>query len=712
MPIFQKCTLCSAMLMVMFLGAHQANAVELLSPSNTFRIPPAGTVATYQCEGGKAKTIKYAIETSDRDTLTVKVSGDGKEFGTYRRMAWQMAGTTLFNEMIYKGKVSKGVIGSTNLSAIGIFEKYKVNKSKIYVRGFSSIAEPPLPWHDMIMRVGARYSYQGRPITYTHSITDLSDKLTKEFGPQSIVSMHEVSDFELRWDGLVWSTSLRTEFAPSLGFAIRQEYKDSSYYKTTCELTSIDGPGAAYIAMGQVKPSTSSKIARTNSVAQPATRALVKLALTTDTEPPVLEVAKTIETTSLVAIIAGRVMDQSALSEVIINGVPVALDENGRFSIRRGVSLGESDISVAAVDVWGNVSEQIVKVIRTTSQQALPTGVRTPATPTVVKIVDTTPPVIEIVSGLKTNLEVQPISGRVIDASRVTSLTIGGKPAKLGAGGTFVVDHTPPIGESRLRIAAVDEHGNEAETFITVLRRPFIPKVDYGNYHALIIGNADYQYLPKLQTAVIDAKAVAKILKEKYDFRVRLLTDVNREEMIDAFDKLREELGKNDNLLIYYAGHGWFDEAEGRGYWQPVNARLNRRSNWMSNARLTDSIKALQAKHVMVVADSCYSGVLTRSIKVAERTIDYIERMASRRTRVVLTSGGLEPVMDSGGGEHSVFAEQFLKVLENNTGVLDGTQLFEKVRRPVVLAAPQTPQYSDIRFSGHDGGDFLFVRKY
>ena len=115
MSIFQKCVLCSTMLMVMFVGAHQANAVELLSPSNTFRIPPAGTIATYQCKGGKAKTIKYTIETSDRDTLTVKVSGDGKDFGTYRRKTWLMAGTTLFNEIIYKGKVSKGVLGSTTL---------------------------------------------------------------------------------------------------------------------------------------------------------------------------------------------------------------------------------------------------------------------------------------------------------------------------------------------------------------------------------------------------------------------------------------------------------------------------------------------------------------------------------------------------------------------------------------------------------------------
>ena len=184
---------------------------------------------------------------------------------------------------------------------------------------------------------------------------------------------------------------------------------------------------------------------------------------------------------------------------------------------------------------------------------------------------------------------------------------------------------------------------------------------------------------------MVDAKAIAKILDEEYGFRVQLLTDVTRDDMIDAFDELREELGEDDNLLVYYAGHGWLDKESGRGYWQPVNARINRRSKWMSNATLTDSLKVLKVKHVMVVADSCYSGVLTRSIKVPNRTRDYIERMASRRARLVLTSGGLEAVQDSGGGKHSVFAAQFLKVLENNTGVLDGTQLFEQVRRPVVL---------------------------
>jgi hypothetical protein len=42
---------------------------------------------------------------------------------------------------------------------------------------------------------------------------------------------------------------------------------------------------------------------------------------------------------------------------------------------------------------------------------------------------------------------------------------------------------------------------------------------------------------------------------------------------------------------------------------------------------------------------------------------------------------------------------------------MDGTMLFSQMRRPVMLAANQTPEYADVRNAGHDGGDFLFVRK-
>ncbi len=244
--------------------------------------------------------------------------------------------------------------------------------------------------------------------------------------------------------------------------------------------------------------------------------------------------------------------------------------------------------------------------------------------------------------------------------------------------------------------------------------RTFLDKgnVEFGNYHAVVIGINDYETLPDLKTALADARAVARMLKDQYGYKVHLLENPTRTEMLDKFDILREALNEKDNLLIYYAGHGWLDPQSGRGYWLPVNARSDRRSGWFSNGDLTDALQALFAKHVMVVADSCYSGTLTRSLTVSARIPDYIAHMAKKRTRVVLSSGGLEPVTDSGGGSHSIFAAQFLKALNDNQGVLDGTSLFEHIRKNVVLNADQTPQYSDIRHAGHEGGDFLFVRKH
>jgi hypothetical protein len=238
-----------------------------------------------------------------------------------------------------------------------------------------------------------------------------------------------------------------------------------------------------------------------------------------------------------------------------------------------------------------------------------------------------------------------------------------------------------------------------------------IPDIEFGAYHALVIGINDYKNLPKLNMARGDAKAVADMLREHYGFKITELIDPTREDILDAFDELRETLSEDDNLLVYYAGHGWLDQEAGRGYWLPVNARTDRRSRWFSNADLTDALRAILAKHVMVVADSCYSGTLTRSIKVSNRNPSYLRRMAEKRTRVVLTSGGLEPVQDAGGGKHSVFAAQFLKALRGNEAVIDGTQLFNEVRQNVVLNADQTPEYSDIRKAGHEGGDFLFVRR-
>ncbi len=93
------------------------------------------------------------------------------------------------------------------------------------------------------------------------------------------------------------------------------------------------------------------------------------------------------------------------------------------------------------------------------------------------------------------------------------------------------------------------------------------------------------------------------------------------------------------------------------------------------------------------------------------RAGDYWKRMASKWARVAITSGGLEPVADKGGGKNSPFAKAFIDALKGNQAIMDGTELFQSLRRPVMVAARQTPEYSDVRDAGHDGGDFLFVRK-
>ena len=237
--------------------------------------------------------------------------------------------------------------------------------------------------------------------------------------------------------------------------------------------------------------------------------------------------------------------------------------------------------------------------------------------------------------------------------------------------------------------------------------------IEFGNYNALVIGINNYQNLPKLTTAITDAKSVSKILKEEYGFKVTTLIDPDRLDIIDAFDELKDALTDEDNLLIYYAGHGWLDQDTDRGYWLPVDAKPGRRSRWVSNATITDTLKGLSAKHVMVVADSCYSGTLTRAADVGsrKRTKDYWKKMASKWARVAITSGGLEPVADKGGGKNSPFAKAFIDVLRDNGTIMDGMQLFNKMRRPVMVATEQTPQYADVRNAGHDGGDFLFVRK-
>lgn len=169
-------------------------------------------------------------------------------------------------------------------------------------------------------------------------------------------------------------------------------------------------------------------------------------------------------------------------------------------------------------------------------------------------------------------------------------------------------------------------------------------------------------------------------------------------------------------------GHGELDKKNQRGHWLPVDAEPTSSANWISNISITDILNVMTVRQLLVIADSCFSGTLTRSalgrleagISEEERA-KVIQRMVERRSRMVMTSGGVEPVLDSAGGPHSAFAQPFIELLQANVGVISGQEMFQLLQLRVTAAAQrvhmwQVPEYAPIKYSGHESGDFFFVR--
>jgi hypothetical protein len=247
-----------------------------------------------------------------------------------------------------------------------------------------------------------------------------------------------------------------------------------------------------------------------------------------------------------------------------------------------------------------------------------------------------------------------------------------------------------------------------------------IPKeLTVGNYYALIIGNNSYQFMPSLDTPVNDARAVDKTLREHYGFKTRLLENATRGQILSAINEYRNSLKDSDNFLIYYAGHGELDEKNLRGYWLPVNARRDDATEWVSDQQITDQIGLMAARHILVVADSCYSGAMTRSsgLRLVSKGDDESKRLTTLYklpSRTVLTSGADKPVLDGGGGANSIFARALIDILNRNDHILEGSALWNQIFDPVKRAAAQfkideSPRYSGLPDAGHMNGEFLFV---
>jgi uncharacterized protein len=236
-----------------------------------------------------------------------------------------------------------------------------------------------------------------------------------------------------------------------------------------------------------------------------------------------------------------------------------------------------------------------------------------------------------------------------------------------------------------------------------------------GRFFALVIGNSRYQNMAPVPTAENDARAMAALLRDSYGFDVTLLTNATQSQILSALYKLSQNLAENDNLVVFYAGHGKRDLRNRRGWWLPVDAAAdqNARTNWLPNQEVSDRLALIPARHILVLADGSYVGDITRGAPhfetkgmSAAQWAKYVETTKRKKARLALSSG-----TDS-AGQNTRFTAALIDVLKNQKGVVPASRVHREVVHKLTNDDhPAVPTFAPLQSAFHDGVDFLFERR-
>ncbi len=235
------------------------------------------------------------------------------------------------------------------------------------------------------------------------------------------------------------------------------------------------------------------------------------------------------------------------------------------------------------------------------------------------------------------------------------------------------------------------------------------------NYYTLFIGVDNYQFaspnLSNLNKPIKDASSFRDVLLTKYAFlntNSTLLKNPTRTEIIQALEELAKKITPKDNLLIFYAGHGYWDERLKVGYWLPSDSKTDDKGSWIANSTIRDYIAGIQSKHTLLVSDACFSGSIFKTREVNSEINEYgVSKIYQLPSRKAMTSGTLTTVPDE-----SKFMQYLVKRLSENTSkYLTTRQLFFSVETAVLNNTSTVPQLGVIQETGDEGGDFIFIKR-
>ena len=268
-------------------------------------------------------------------------------------------------------------------------------------------------------------------------------------------------------------------------------------------------------------------------------------------------------------------------------------------------------------------------------------------------------------------------------------------------------------GKNEILIEAVNTAGQISQETFTVFRQmlPQSPpsQARKDQVYAVIIGISDYQddRIPDLRFTENDAQGLYDVLTDPAyggipPEHIKLLlhknaTVSNIKSAIGTW--LRAQVGEDDTVLIYYAGHGAPEGNE--TYWVTYEANIDDLyATALSNNEVSDMLTRIQSKRMITFLDACYSAATvkrTRGTRGMPIEIPWEKFQGEGRITITASNGKQESLEDE-EYQHGVFTYHLLEGLKGKAdgsagterdGVVDVDEIWNYVRERVKADARQ-----------------------
>ncbi|MHA2100655.1 MAG: caspase family protein [Candidatus Kariarchaeaceae archaeon] len=397
--------------------------------------------------------------------------------------------------------------------------------------------------------------------------------------------------------------------------------------------------------------------------------------------------------------LSGIINKVNIIKSLFINDTTIVIGDNLSFSKNIHLNEGENKIRIKIVSENGIAQEISFKVISELSTPIITLGN--------LNINEKNEVINEGDSVL--------ISGEISDVYGIAQLKINDVIVN-SIDSKFSQNVYLPLSENFITIEAINLKGKSEIIKLKVINNAFGSREIRTDY-ALLFATDIYDSFPNLVNPIFDAETIKGELTENYNFETHLVKNAARDSLLATLRKYSSiNYDKEDQLMIFFAGHGIFDDIYKEGYLMAADTKNDDivKSSYLSHSLLQTIVNNIPCEHILLVIDACFSGtfdqrIASRGNNETDRiNEEWIEKKLSLKTRKYITSGGKEYVSDGKKGHHSPFARRILQALRDyggSDGVLTLSELLANLEG--IDPEPRSSEFGD----NQPGSSFLFIYK-